>query len=863
MAIRRIALTLLTLFACSFHGSAERYVWLQKSHFGGGGRYVPFGFTIGNMGYAGSGLGWDGSAYQYVPVDFWRYDPSNDTWTQMADVMGPCKSAAAAFVLGQKGYVTTGWTPTQTTATYAYDVATNSWSQKANFGGSARYSAVAFAAGGYGFVGTGYSPLKKDFWRYDPVADSWTQVADVGGLIRQAATGFALNGYGYVFGGTKLLYYYVNELWQYDHTTNTWNQKASLPASGRYGATGFVMNGKAFVGGGSNYTSVFKDYWQYDPVSDSWQQIPDFEGGLRQGGFFFSVAGRGFTGAGSAGVYPAIDERSDLWELIYNDANRISGKLFVDYNNNGVQDAGEQPLADRMVRETTTGEYTFTRADGSYDLYVFTTGTFTVTTGAYGVYTPVPAARSVTFAGINQSATGNDFAFQAGSQSDLCVRISPSGSFRAGYNSHYVIHYQNKGNTTKSITVVMYPDDDESFVTATVSPSSVTPDSIVWSLGNLSPNQSGVINVTVSIAGSVPGGTPLEAAALILPVAGDVHPECNYDSWTHQVAAPYDPNRIEVNRDTVWSWELSNAPWLEYLIRFQNVGSDTAVNVHIQNKVPVGTLLSSFEFVSASSDVQIRYIGEYDMLEFRFDNINLPDSTTDEAASYGFIRYRIKPMASLNVGEKIYNSARIFFDFNPEVYTNTVQTTIGYQPVPLPVSLVSFAGTQEGNRVKLRWITATEINNAYFLVERSADGVYYEPVASVQGHGTTTLKHEYTVYDDPGSSGSWYYRLRQVDYDGQAQLYGPVQVTFRTEDSWQIVAVGASPDHLSVTFISPEAGVVSCRIVNLGGQVVYAASGVEAREGLNTVDIPAQLSSGVYVAILQTPAGPVARKFFR
>ncbi len=80
--------------------------------------------------------------------------------------------------------------------------AQDTWTQKANFGGTARSGAAAFSIGDKGYLGTGSTPtvsaLFKDFWEYDPAADTWTQKADFGGGERAAAGGLSINGEGYI-----------------------------------------------------------------------------------------------------------------------------------------------------------------------------------------------------------------------------------------------------------------------------------------------------------------------------------------------------------------------------------------------------------------------------------------------------------------------------------------------------------------------------------------------------------------------------------------------------------------------------------------------------------------------------------------
>ncbi|MEM1323421.1 MAG: T9SS type A sorting domain-containing protein [Bacteroidota bacterium] len=108
---------------------------------------------------------------------------------------------------------------------------------------------------------------------------------------------------------------------------------------------------------------------------------------------------------------------------------------------------------------------------------------------------------------------------------------------------------------------------------------------------------------------------------------------------------------------------------LEYLIRFQNVGNDTAFTVVIHDTLSSHLDILSIAAGASSHPYQLGFAGE-NVLKFTFSNIHLPDSTTDEAASHGFVKFRIKQREDLPLGTIIYNSAAIFFDYLDPIITN-------------------------------------------------------------------------------------------------------------------------------------------------------------------------------------------------
>ena len=115
---------------------------------------------------------------------------------------------------------------------------------------------------------------------------------------------------------------------------------------------------------------------------------------------------------------------------------------------------------------------------------------------------------------------------------------------------------------------------------------------------------------------------------------------------------------------------------LEYLIRFQNTGTDTAFTVMIQDVLDPNLDLTSFQPQRASHDYEVIFL-ENDTIQFIFNNILLPDSTTNQIESNGYIRFKISPEADIALGTVLKNEAAIFFDFNEPIITNEVFHTIG------------------------------------------------------------------------------------------------------------------------------------------------------------------------------------------
>jgi uncharacterized repeat protein (TIGR01451 family) len=117
---------------------------------------------------------------------------------------------------------------------------------------------------------------------------------------------------------------------------------------------------------------------------------------------------------------------------------------------------------------------------------------------------------------------------------------------------------------------------------------------------------------------------------------------------------------------------------IDFMIRFQNTGTDTAYKVVVVDSLSNDFDLSTLELGTSSHPYVVSLSGQgIPVLRFTFDNINLVDSITDEMSSHGFIKYKITPKAGTPLGTRINNQADIFFDYNFPIRTNTAFVTLG------------------------------------------------------------------------------------------------------------------------------------------------------------------------------------------
>ncbi len=193
------------------------------------------------------------------------------------------------------------------------------------------------------------------------------------------------------------------------------------------------------------------------------------------------------------------------------------------------------------------------------------------------------------------------------------------------------------------------------------------------------------------------------------------------------------------------------------------------------------------------------------------------------------------------------------------VTTNTVTTSLtnNYDIVwalvqsstPLPVELLAFDATPDGDDVLCTWSTATELNNDFFTVERSADGAAFTDIGEMDGAGNSQTTLHYAFDDDAPLSGLSYYRLRQTDFNG-AQTWSDVVAVLRSMATYNGTLVlwpNPATSELNIVGTSPEE-----RLLVLDGTGRLVLDAGQASEALTRINL-STLPGGSYVVHLRGP----------
>jgi hypothetical protein len=167
----------------------------------------------------------------------------------------------------------------------------------------------------------------------------------------------------------------------------------------------------------------------------------------------------------------------------------------------------------------------------------------------------------------------------------------------------------------------------------------------------------------------------------------------------------------------------------------------------------------------------------------------------------------------------------------------------------VPVELTSFTYDVSGGNVVLNWSTATETNNSHFNIERSDDNVNFTTIGSIEGKGTTSETSTYSYVDNTVNAGVYYYRLKQVDFDGTFEFSSSIEVDLGVPSEYSIEQNYPNPFNPATTikFAIPVDAKVSITLYNSIGQQVAQVVNQDFSVGIHEVNFTAtNLSSGVY-----------------
>jgi hypothetical protein len=264
------------------------------------------------------------------------------------------------------------------------------------------------------------------------------------------------------------------------------------------------------------------------------------------------------------------------------------------------------------------------------------------------------------------------------------------------------------------------------------------------------------------------------------------------------------------------------------------------------NKAILSTTMSGGTITSGSGNVTTSNTGSWSLATYVF---------TATSTSVTMTMTNLLSTGSTN-GNDFYLDNFQLIQQNTCPLTQTINVTLN---CTLPVELIGFDAVKQGEGALVTWETANEQNSSYFVVEKSTDGVNFEPIGKLTAAGNSITTHSYSFIDPSIASGITYYRLAQYDINGEVH-YSVIKTV--SKEGISTIQVVPNPNNGTFAIIFDNAGEVESQIsvFNALGQIVYEDS--ESTTNYKNIDI-SQLASGIYYLHVNTQAQNVVKKIIK
>ncbi len=365
--------------------------------------------------------------------------------------------------------------------------------------------------------------------------------------------------------------------------------------------------------------------------------------------------------------------------------NYVTGTAKWDSNGNMLPDANELGYANLFLKAQNGAAtmYAMTDSNGYYNLRS-SVGNDTLTPQNVPLYhTATPATYYLSFPTNNFLVDNlNDFAITPTPNiADLRAILTTYTPPMPGFDNEYDISYKNVGTMSMNGSVRYNFDINQTYLSASPAPDTLTATYAAWNFSNLASLANGSISVMMNTNLNSVLGTLATPNVWVSPIVGDQAANDNLDTLHVTIVGAYDPNdKIVAPAGEVTHAFIQNQEYLTYTVLFQNTGNAAATNVVVRDTFSHYLDITTFEILATSHACSPSYDFISQSFAFHFDNIMLPDSHANAPQSHGFVKFRVKPLATVPDCKKIENRAGIYFDFNPPILTGTTTTKVKLTP---------------------------------------------------------------------------------------------------------------------------------------------------------------------------------------
>ncbi len=502
----------------------------------------------------------------------------------------------------------------------------------------------------------------------------------------------------------------------------------------------------------------------------------------------------------------------------------ISGKTYVDFNNDGIFTNADSALSNTLLTTNFPLVNGISSNDSGKYFILASPNNYTITANFnHPYYQFLPATHSAIITQFSEVVSGKDFRLRPlFNFTDVSLNFSPLNIARPGQIAYYTVSVKNYGTSSVASVEIGIKLPPLASYTG-ISGGAVVlnaPDSITINLGNINPFETKKAILSLYIATTATIHDTLKYYPKAYPYTNDTIKSSNLDTLIQNIRTSFDPNEKGVNRSAQPIEDLSKS--LTYTIQFQNTGNDTAFYVRLSDTLSSKLDVTTFEFIDASHPLQTEI--KNNILNFIFNPIALVDSITNEPLSHGFVKFKIKPLSSTLITDTIFNNAAIYFDYNLPVITNKAKSWY-FATGTLAVILKSFIASKKNTSVLLKFETASETDLYKFVIEKSIDGINFYSIGTLNAKGNASMGSSYIFEDITPISPITFYRLKMVD-NFLKTTYS--WIVFINNSTLNVPQVSISPNPVNkILFLSfkhfDNFKIYKCKIVDTNGKIVWLA----------------------------------------
>ena len=363
----------------------------------------------------------------------------------------------------------------------------------------------------------------------------------------------------------------------------------------------------------------------------------------------------------------------------------INGNVYVDNNSDCIKNSGDNDYQNAIVLINPGNRIGYTNINGSYTINSLPYGTYSIaliTSTNTPIFPTCTTTLNATVNSGNQNSINNNLSlgFNSSTNPDLNVSAYSNGIV-PGFVCYVNYYLSNLNNVlaTGLFKAVLPSAFIANITTGNPNTYSISGDTVIWNFSNVTYTSNMLFHISFNVPLSTPLGSTFSSCMWAQPTVTDFNPANNTYCYSRLVTGSFDPNDKTVSPVGVGpNGDIAASETdLTYLIRFQNTGNGPAVNIVVKDTISPNVDINTFEMLSASHNYNVDILPG-NVLRWKFNNIMLADSGSNEPASHGYIQYRIKRNNNNTPGTQIKNTAYIYFDFNEPVVTNTAINTIEY-----------------------------------------------------------------------------------------------------------------------------------------------------------------------------------------